>query len=112
MVEDCDSCCACGSRSLELTAGCGGVELGHELPVGGSGGVEFLIAFFEFQTEFHRLLLKADDPLLQSVDVFGCAQAGLPPCLLTERFGEPAFELLDARGQTGDALLGVEKVRL
>jgi hypothetical protein len=43
---------------------CGGVELGHELAVGGPGGGQVLVAFFELQAQFDGLLLKIGDLLL------------------------------------------------
>jgi hypothetical protein len=43
-----------------------GVEAGHEFAVGGSGCVEFLVAFFELETEIDGLLFEHDDLLFES----------------------------------------------
>jgi hypothetical protein len=40
--------CGAGGRA-GLSAACGRVELGHELAVGGAGGIEVLAAFFELE---------------------------------------------------------------
>ena len=58
------------------------------------------------------MLLEEDDPLLELVDVFGCAEAGLVPGLLAELLGQSLFQLLDSAGEPGAALLRVEQVGL
>jgi len=89
-----------------------GVEPGHELAVGGPGGVEVLVAFLELQPQVDDVLLEVDDPLVELVDVVGCAEPGLAPGLLAEQFGQPFLELLGACGQAGAALLGGQQVGL
>jgi len=64
-----------------------GVEAGHEFAVGGSGGVEFLVAFFELETQVDGLLFEHDDLLFEPVDVVGGAEPGFAPGLLSECFG-------------------------
>lgn len=89
-----------------------GVEPCHEFTVGGSGGVEVLVAFFELESQIDGVLFECDDLVFELVDVVGGAEAGLAPCLLAERFGEALFELLDAGGEASGALLSVEQVGL
>ena len=43
---------------------CCGIELGHELPVGGAGGGQVLVAFFELQAQVNDLLLELSGLLL------------------------------------------------
>ena len=71
-----------------------------------------MVAFCELQTELDDVLLEGDDALVELVDVRGCAEPGLLPRLLAERLGEALFELVDAAGETSDALLCVEQVGL
>ena len=47
---------------------CGGVQLGHEFPVGGAGGGEILIAFFELQAQVGCLLLELGGRWSQPVE--------------------------------------------
>jgi hypothetical protein len=42
------------------------LQLGHELAVGGPGGGQVLVAFFELQAQFDGLLLKIGDLLLEA----------------------------------------------
>jgi hypothetical protein len=49
--------------------------------------VEFLVAFFELETQVDGLLFEHDDLLFESVDVVGGAEPGLVPGLLSECFG-------------------------
>ena len=42
-------------------AACRGVELGHEFAVGGPGGGEVLVAFFELEAQVDGLLLEVGD---------------------------------------------------
>ena len=65
------------------------VELGHELAVGGAGGGEFVVAFFELQAQVDGLLLEVGDFLVERVDVGGRAEPGFAPGLFAERFGQP-----------------------
>jgi len=76
-----------------------GVELGHELAVGGPGRGEVLVAFFELQPQVGGLLLEMADLLGEGVEVGGHAGPGLAPGLLAECFGEAFLELPDARVQ-------------
>ena len=69
-------------------------------------------AFVEPETQVDDLLLEAVDPALERVDVGGGAEPGFPPGVLAEEAGQPAFELLDAGGEPGGSLLGVEQVGL
>jgi hypothetical protein len=64
------------------------VELGHELTVGGAGGGEVVIAFFELQPQVDGLLLQAGDLLVEGVDIGWGAEPGLAPGLVTESLGQ------------------------
>ena len=75
-----------------------GVELGHELAVGGAGRGEVLLAFLELQAQVNGLLLEMGDLLAEGVDVSGRAEPGFAPGLLAERLGQAFFELPDAGG--------------
>jgi hypothetical protein len=66
---------------------CGGVELGHELAVGGPGGAEFVVAFLTLEVQVGDLLLHVGDLVVEGVDVGGRAEAGLTPCLVVECLG-------------------------
>ena len=85
-----------------------GVELGHELAVGG----EVLVAFFELQAQVGGLLLEMADLLGEGVEVGGHAEAGLAPGLLAECFGGAFLELPGARVQAERAFVGGEQVGL
>lgn len=63
------------------------VELGHELPVGGAGGGEVVVAVVEFACQVSDVLFKVFDALLEGVDVDGRAEAGGVPGLLAECVG-------------------------
>ena len=80
-------CGRCGAST-----GCGvsvvswrGVELGHELPVGGPGRGEVVVAFFELEAQVDGLLFEVGDLLAEGVDVGGGAEPGLAPGLFAER---------------------------
>lgn len=88
------------------------VELGHELAVGGPCCGEVLVAFAELDAHVGDLLLESVVVVLERVDVGRGAEPGFPPRVLAEECGEPALELLDAGGQPGGSLLGVEQVGL
>ncbi len=88
------------------------VELGHELAVRGAGCGEVLVAFLELQAQVDDLLLQMHDLLVEGVDVGGCAEPGLAPGLLAERFGEALFELLDSGVEPDGAFVGGEQVGL
>jgi len=49
----------------------GCVESGHQFAVGGAGGGEVLVAFFELQPQFDDSLFERHDVVLQLVDVGG-----------------------------------------
>ena len=91
---------------------CRRVELGHELAVGGTGGSEVLIALFELEAQVDDVLFEGEVLLLERVDADGSAEPGFAPGALAEQVGEPVFELLDAAGEAGGSLLGVEQVGL
>ena len=78
---------------------CRGVELGHELTVGGPGRGQVLVAFLELQAQVDGLLLEMGDLLAEGVDVSGCAEPGFAPGLFAERLGQAFFELPDAGGE-------------
>ena len=77
---------------------CRGVELGHELTVGGAGRGQVLVAFLELQAQVDGLLLEMGDLLAEGIDVSGRAKPGFAPGLLAERLGQAFFELPDAGG--------------
>ena len=74
--------------------GCG-VEPGHELAVGGAGGSEVAVAFFELEPQVDGLLFEVGDLLVEGVDVGGRAEPGFAPGLLAEGLGQALFELPD-----------------
>jgi len=88
----CGASTVCG---VSLVA-CRGVELGHELPVGGAGRGQVLAAFLELQAQVDGLLLEMGDRLAEGVDVSGRAKPGFAPGLFAERLGQAVFELPDA----------------
>ena len=89
-----------------------GVELGHELAVGGPGRGEVLVAFGELEPQVGGLLFEVGDLLVEGVDVGGRAEPGFAPRLLAERFGQAVFELLDAGVEPDRAFVGGEQVGL
>jgi hypothetical protein len=62
----------------------GYVELGHQFAVGGAGGGEVLVAFFELQPRVNDVLFERYDALLKLVDVGGCTESGCAPSLFAE----------------------------
>jgi hypothetical protein len=58
------------------------------------------------------VLFQSRDALVQHVDVAWCTQPGFVPGLFAERFGEPAFELLDVGVLAKESGEGVGKVGL
>jgi hypothetical protein len=89
-----------------VSQACRVVELGHQFGVGGAGGNEVLITFFELQAHAGGLLLELVDLLGERVNVGGRAESAVVPGQLVEGFGEPVFELPDARGQPERAFAG------
>ena len=78
----------CGATALcRWSPARGGVEVGHELAVGGAGSVEFLVAFFERKTQADVLLLQAGGLLAELVEVGALPEAAGAPGLLAESFG-------------------------
>ena len=77
----CDRCGASATRGVSSVS-CRGVELGHELAVGGARGGEVLAPFVELQAQFDGLLFQVVDLLVERVDVGGSAESGLVPGLL------------------------------
>ena len=53
----------------------GSVDASDQLAVGGSGGVEVLVAFFELETQVCPVLLEVGDLLVEGIDVGGSAEA-------------------------------------
>jgi len=79
-------CCASISAgALSGQRGC--VEPGHQFAVGGAGGGEVLVAFFELQPGVNDLLFERYDALLKLVDVGGGTESGCAPGLFAEQFG-------------------------
>jgi hypothetical protein len=71
----------------------------HEVTVGSSGCVEFLVAFGKLVGEVDDLLFELGDAALHLVGVVGRAESAVAPGLIAEEFGElvlqqPGFELL------------------
>src|SRR5450756_1749028 len=103
----------CGATTwLGVSSACLVVELGHEFPVGGAGGGEVVVAFFELQPQVGDLLFQAGDLLAEGVDVGGCAESGLAPGLVAECLGQPFFQVLDAGAEPDGALVRGEQVCL
>ena len=98
----------CGVSSVA----CGGVELGHEFPVGGPGRGEVLVAFLELEAQVDGLLFEVGDLLAEGVGVGGGAEPGLVPGLVPERLGQAFLQLPDAGVQPDGALMGSEQVGL
>jgi hypothetical protein len=55
------------------------VQPGHELAVGGPCRVELVVAFEELPALFRGVLFQLGDAAVQTVDIVGGAEAGLPP---------------------------------
>lgn len=92
-----------------------GVEPGHELAAGGTGGTggsEILVAVRQAVPEPLVVLSQLGDQLLQLVDVVGLVEPELPPYLLAESFGQSVLKLADADGEPDGALVGSEQVSL
>ena len=89
-----------------------GVELGHELAVGGPGRGEVLALFFELEAQVDGLLFEVGDLLAEGVGVGGGAEPGLAPGLVPERLGQAFFKLAHAGVQPDAALMGGEQVGL
>jgi hypothetical protein len=103
----------CGVRRLVSSpVAAGSVDAGHELSVGGTGGSEVLVPFFELETQVDDLLFEAGDLLVESTDVSWGAEAGLAPGLLAEGFGEPLFQVLGSGVEPGGAFVGGKQVGL
>lgn len=56
------------------------------------------------------MLFQLDDAAVETVDIVGGPEAGLPPHLFAEMFGQALAELGVFAGQTGDAVMGVGQV--
>lgn len=79
------------------------------MAVGETGGGELIGAFVAVDPNVGDFGFEGCDPPVEPVDVVGGAQAGLPPGLLAEDFGQSAFKLLHPSGEPGGAVLrGVE----
>jgi hypothetical protein len=91
---------------------CRGVELCHELAVGGPGRGEVVIAFGDLEPQVDGLLLVVGELLIEGIDVGGRAEPGFAPCLLAERLGQPFLELVDAGVEPDGAFVGCEQVGL
>ena len=76
------------------------------------GGCEFVVAFFELQSQVGGLLFEVGDFLAERVDVGGGAEPGFAPRLFAERIGQPLFELADAGAEPDGAFVGGEQVGL
>ena len=76
-------CCARVSAGVSSGwRGC--VEPGHQFAVGGAGGGEVLVAFFELQPGVNDLLFERYDALLKRVDVSGSAESCCAPGSIAE----------------------------
>ena len=75
------------------------VEPGHQLAVRGPRGCEFVVTFFQSQSQVGGLLLEMGDFLAEGIDVGGRAEPGFAPGLLAERLRQVLFELPDAGGE-------------
>ena len=87
------------------------VKPGHELAVGGPCRVELVVAFCELPALLCGVLFQLGDAAVETVDVVGAAEAGLPPGLFAELLGQSLAELGVLAGQTGDAVMSVGEVR-
>jgi hypothetical protein len=102
----------CNYRSGVSPVSCRGVDLGHELAVGGPGCGEVLVAFFELEAQVDGLLLQVGDLLVEGVDVGGDTEPGLAPGLLAECLGQALFEVLDSAVEPDGSFVGGEQVCL
>lgn len=82
------------------------VEPGHQLAVRGARGDKAVVTPLEFQLQVDHLLFEGRDPGIELFGVVGSADAGLPPCLVTEYFAQPCFEAADLGGETRGAGVG------
>jgi hypothetical protein len=89
-----------------------GVELGHELAVGGPGGGEIFALFLELQAQVDGLLFQVGDLLVEGVDVGGRTESGFAPGLLAKGFGQAFLELADSAVEPGRAFPGGKQVGL
>ncbi|MEU8445551.1 hypothetical protein AB0F05_34430 [Streptomyces microflavus] len=81
-----------------------GVELGHEVAVGGARGRQIIVPFTELGSEVGDSLFEVGDLLLEGVDVGGGSEPCGTPGVLTEDLGKPLFEPDDVLGLTGSTL--------
>ena len=88
------------------------VEVGDQFSVGGSRGVQFVVAFLKLAAQVDDLLFEVGDPALELVDVGGSAEAGCAPGVLAEQFGQLGLQLPDPGGLPGELALGVGQVCL
>ncbi|MGV9243360.1 hypothetical protein [Streptomyces sp. NPDC003710] len=80
-------------------------------PAGGSRGGEFGIAFFQPSGELDVALFHSGDRALEFVDVAEGFETPLAPDLLSQRFGQPLLQLLDAGGKASVAGRPAEGLR-
>src|SRR6266568_7744183 len=106
-----DRCGATSWRGVSPVFG-RGVELGHELAVGGPGGGEIFVLFLELQTQVDGLLFQVDDLLVEGVDVGGRTESGFAPGLLAEGFGQAFLKLADSAVEPGGTFPGGKQVGL
>ena len=92
--------------------GCRCVETDHHLSIRQPGGGELIIAFIELDLHVGELSFERGDPLLKLVDVVGGPKSRIAPRLLTQQFGETAFEVLDSAGKAGSPVLDCKQVGL
>ncbi|GLW34490.1 hypothetical protein Areg01_74270 [Actinoplanes regularis] len=88
------------------------VEVRDELPVGGAGGIEFLVPLGDRCLQVDDLLFQMGNASLQSIDVGGSADAGFAPCFGAEQFGEPLLQPTNMSGLADDLARGVGEVGL
>ena len=69
------------------------VERRHQLPVGGAGGSEFVVAVLQILLGVEELLLKFGDSVPQVGDFASWGEAGIVEDLFAEHFGESFGEL-------------------
>lgn len=86
------------------------VERRHELAVGCTGGVEVVDLVGELTPQFDDVLFEIGDAALQGVDVVRGAEAGHPPRLVAEGFGQAVTQLSVLAGEAVCSVVGASEV--
>jgi hypothetical protein len=88
------------------------VELGHELPAGGTGSREVFVACLELELQVENLLFQVSSLLAEGVDVSGGTEPGLAPCLVAQSLGQAFFQVMDGAAEPHGTFMCHEGVSL